>query len=60
LLFGDLDELEALAISMQLFLQILANLATIHDNLKTNKELQQIVAVIGACTKQELGFMCES
>jgi hypothetical protein len=45
---------------MQLFLQILANLATIHDNLKTNKELQQIVAVIGACTKQELGFMCES
>jgi hypothetical protein len=30
------------------------------DNLKTNKELQQIVAVIGAYTKKELGFMCES
>jgi len=60
-LFRDLEcELEALAISMQLFLQILTNLANIHDNLKTNKELQQIVAVIGAYTKKELGFMCES
>lgn len=60
-LFRDLEcELEALAISMQLFLKILTNLADIHDNLKTNKELQQIVAVIGAYTKKELGFMCES
>jgi len=60
-LFRDLEcELEALAISMQLFLKILTNLANIHDNLKTNKELQQIVAVIGAYTKKELGFMCES
>jgi hypothetical protein len=60
-LFCDLEcELEALAISMQLFLQILTNLANIHDNLKINKELQQIVAVIGAYTKKELGFMCES
>ena len=60
-LFRDLEcELEALAISMQLFLQILTNIANIHDNLKTNKELQQIVAVIGAYTKKELGFMCES
>jgi hypothetical protein len=45
---------------MQLFLQILTNIANIHDNLKTNKELQQIIAVIGAYTKKELGFMCES
>ncbi len=60
-LFRDLEcELEALAISMQLFLQILTNIANIHDNLKTNKELQQIIAVIGAYTKKELGFMCES
>jgi len=60
-LFRDLEcELEALAISMQLFLQILTNIANISDNLKTNKELQQIVAVIGAYTKKELGFMCES
>jgi hypothetical protein len=36
------------------------NISKIHDNLKTNKELQQIVAVIGAYTKKELGFMCES
>ncbi len=60
-LFRDLEcELEALAISMQLFLQILTNIANIHDNLKTNKELLQIIAVIGAYTKKELGFMCES
>lgn len=60
-LFRDLEcELEALAISMQLFLQILTNLANISDNLKTNKELHKIIAVIGAYTKKELGFMCES
>jgi hypothetical protein len=60
-LFRNLEcELEALAISMQLFLQILTNIANIGDNLKTNKELHQIIAIIGACTKKELGFMCES
>lgn len=60
-LFRDLEcELEALTISMQLFLQILTNIANIHDNLKTNKELQQIIAAIGAYAKKELGFMCES
>jgi hypothetical protein len=45
---------------MQLFLQILTNIANIHDNLKTNKELHQIISIIGAYTKKELGFMCES
>ena len=60
-LFRNLEcELEALAISMQLFLQILTNIANISDNLKMNKELHQIIAVIGAYTKKELGFMCES
>ena len=60
-LFRNLEcELEALAISMQLFLQILTNIANISDNLKTNKGLHQIIAVIGAYTKKELGFMCES
>lgn len=60
-LFRDLEcELEALAISMQLFLQILTNLANIHQNLKTSKELKHLIAVIGAFTKKELGFMCES
>ncbi len=60
-LFRDLEcELQALAISMQLFLQILTNIANIHQNLKGSKELQHLVAVIGAYTKKELGFMCES
>lgn len=60
-LFRDLEcELEALAISMQLFLQILTNIANIHQNLNGSKELQHLVAVIGAYTKKELGFMCES
>ena len=60
-LFRDLEcELEALAISMQLFLDIFTNIANIHQNLKTSKELQHLVALIGAYTKKELGFMCES
>ncbi len=49
-------ELEALAISMQLFLQILTNIANISDNLRTNKELHKIVAVIGAYTKKRARF----
>jgi len=60
-LFRDLEcELETLAISMQLFLQILSNIANIHRNLKTSKELQHIIAVIGAYTQKQLGFMCET
>jgi hypothetical protein len=60
-LFRDLEcELETLVISMQLFLQILTNIANIHENLKTSKELQHIIAVIGAYTQKQLGFMCES
>jgi hypothetical protein len=60
-LFRDLEcELEALAISMQLFLQILTNIANIHQNLKISKELQHLVALISAYAKKELGFMCES
>ena len=60
-LFRDLEcELEALAISMQLFLQILINIANIDQNIKSSKEMQHLVAVIGAYTKKQLGFMCES
>jgi hypothetical protein len=60
-LFRDLEcELETLAISMQLFLQILTNIANLHENIKTSKELQQIIAIITAYTQKELGFMCES
>jgi len=60
-LFRELEcELEALAISMELFLQILTNIANISNNIKMSKELHQLVALIGAYTKKELGFMCES
>jgi len=61
ILFRELEcELQALAISMELFLQILTNIANINDNLKSSKELRHIIAIIGAYTKKELGFMCES
>jgi hypothetical protein len=60
-LFRNLEcELEALAISMQLFLQILTNIANIHQNLKSSKELKQIIAAISIYTQKQLGFMCES
>lgn len=60
-LFRELEcELEALAISMQRFLQMMTNIANISNNIKMNKELHQIIAIISAYTKKELGFMCES
>ncbi len=60
-LFRKLEcELEALAISMQLFLQILIGIANISENIKMSKELHQLIALIGICAKKELGFMCES
>jgi hypothetical protein len=59
-LFRDLEcELEALAISMQFFLQILTNIANIHQNLKTSKELHQIIAIISLYTQKQLGFICK-
>jgi hypothetical protein len=60
-LFRDLEcELEALAISMQLFLQILTKISQIENIVKENKELRNIIAVLRAYTQKELGFMCES
>lgn len=60
-LFWELEcELEALAISMQLFLQILTNIAEIENVVKENKDLLRIIAVLSAYTQKELGFMCES
>lgn len=60
-LFRELEcELEALAISMQLFLQILADIANISENIKMGKELHQLITLIGVYAKKELGFMCES
>ena len=60
-LFRDLEcEPEALAISMQMFLQILTNIAEIENVVKENKDLLRIIAVLSAYTQKELGFMCES
>ena len=60
-LFRDLEcELEALAISMRLFLEILTKIAQVEQIVKKNKDLLQIIALLRAYTQKELGFMCES
>ena len=60
-LFRELEcELEALAISMQLFLQILTKIAEVDTIVKENKDILTILALLGAYTRKELGFMCES
>jgi len=60
-LFRDLEcELETLAISMQLFIQILTKITEIQNVVKDNKDLLTIIAVLSAYTQKELGFMCES
>ena len=60
-LFRDLEcELETLAISMQLFIQILTKISEIQNVVKDNKDLLNIIAVLSAYTQKELGFMCES
>lgn len=60
-LFRDLEcELETLAISMQLFLEILIKISEIENLVKENKDILTIIAVLSSYTKKELGFMCES
>jgi len=60
-LFRDMEcELEALAISMQLFLEILTKIAQVENIVKENKDILQIIALLRAYTQKELGFMCES
>ncbi|MGC9424169.1 IS4 family transposase, partial [Vibrio sp.] len=60
-LFRDLEcELEALAISMQLFLEILTKLSEVDAIVKENTNLIQIIALLRVYTQKELGFMCES
>ena len=60
-LFRDLEcELEALAISMHLFLEILTKISEIENVVKENKDILTIIAVLRAYTQKELGFMCES
>jgi len=60
-LFRDLEcELEALAISMRLFLEILTKISLVENIVKENKDILQIIALLRAYTQKELGFMCES
>ncbi len=60
-LFRDLEcELESLAISMQLFIKILTKISEIQNVVKENKNFLEIIAVLSAYTRKELGFMCES
>ena len=60
-LFRDLEcELESLAISMQLFLEILSKISQIKNIVEDNKDILTIIAVLSAYTQKELGFMCES
>ena len=60
-LFRDLEcELEALTISMRLFLEILTKIAQVEQIIKKNKDLLQIIALLRAYAQKELGFMCES
>ena len=60
-LFRDLEcELETLAISMKLFLEILTKISQIKNIVKENKDILTIIIVLSAYTQKELGFMCES
>jgi len=60
-LFRDLEcELEILAISMQLFLEILTKISEIENVVKENKDILTIIAILSSYTQKELGFMCES
>jgi len=60
-LFRELEcELEALVISMQLFIQILTKITDIENIVKENKDLLNIIAVLRAYARKELGIMCKS
>ena len=60
-LFRDLEcQLEALAISMEMFLKILEQLIKSAQIVKRNKDLEQIIHMLRLYTKKQLGFMCES
>lgn len=60
-LFRDLEcQLETLAISMELFIKILEQLAQAQEIVKRNKDLEQIILMLRVYTKKQLGFICES
>ncbi|MCT7464783.1 transposase [Aliarcobacter cryaerophilus] len=60
-LFRNLEcQLETLAISMELFIKILEQLAQAQEIVKRNKDLEQIIHMLRVYTKKQLGFICES
>ena len=60
-LFRDLEcQLETLAISMEIFLKILEQLIQSVQIVNRNKDLEQIINMLGVYTKKQLSFMCES
>jgi hypothetical protein len=60
-LFRELEcELETLALSMQVFLEILTQIAQIEQIVKRNKDILSIIRILSVYTQKELGFMCES
>jgi hypothetical protein len=64
-LFKDLEcELTNLAISMEFFIQILVeisqNLDETQKDEKANMIFSQLIHSLGVCTRNSLGFMCES
>ena len=60
-LFRELEcELEALTISMRLFLEILTQIAQLDTIVKENTTLLRIIDLLRIHTKRKLGFMCES
>lgn len=60
-LFKDLEcQLEALAISMEMFLKILEQLANFKEIIKRNKDLEDIMQILRGCARKEVSGMCES
>jgi hypothetical protein len=60
-LFRELEcELGTLALSMQVFLEILTQIAQIEHSVKRNKDILSIIRILSVYTQKELGFMCES
>lgn len=56
----NLTELALRGVLKNPILSVLSGIANIHDKLKANKELQQIITVIRTYTKKELEFMFEN
>jgi len=58
--FKELEyKLTALAISMELFLEILEEIAEIEEFVKAGEELAQIAHILGVVRQKSLGWRCE-